>query len=315
MLGACVEPSPPGGAVPVRSYGTGKGPLKPRARLRRARAGSGIILSMSAGRNARGGLVAGTSLLICLAAAVVAGADLAEIRTRGSLRVLAAADEDPAWFSQRGGSAPGFEREVLEGFARVQKLRFEVVPVARWEEAIPMLLREEGDLLGGISATPERRLRVDFTVELLPARSIVVTKRPHPPIKALAELRAARLAIVPGTTWAEALEKAGVPVARAQRVADISEAIETIRTGHAEATVSGVVDFFLQRRRHRELEAGLLLGEPLSSAWAVAKTSPGLRQALDAYLGELRRSPNWSRLLVTYFGDDAPAILGREPVS
>ena len=33
------------------------------------------------------------------------------------------------------------------------------------------------------------------------------------------------------------------------------------------------------------------------------------------YLTELRRSSNWSRLLVHYFGDDAPAILGREPVS
>jgi ABC-type amino acid transport substrate-binding protein len=93
------------------------------------------------------------------------------------------------------------------------------------------------------------------------------------------------------------------------RVADVPDAVEAIRTGHAEATVVGVVDFFVQRRKHRELEGGLLLGEPLSSAWAVRKTCPELRQALDAYLGELRRSPNWSRLLVRYFGDDAPAIL------
>jgi ABC-type amino acid transport substrate-binding protein len=262
------------------------------------------------------GRLCAVSLLALLAAGPPAAAsDLAAIRERGSLRVLAAADEDPSWFSQRGGLSPGFEREVLEGFARVHKLRFEVVAVARWEEAIPMLLRQDGDVLGGISATPERRQRVDFTVELLPARSIVVTKRPHAPIRTLAELRSARLAIVPNTTWAEALEKAGVPLARAQRVPDISAAVDAIRTGHADATVTGVVDFFIQRRKHRDLEAGLPLGEALSSTWAVRKTSPELRQALDAYLGQLRRSANWSRLLVQYFGDDAPAILGREPVS
>jgi membrane-bound lytic murein transglycosylase F len=252
---------------------------------------------------------------LIVAASVAAAGDLAELKARGRLRVLAAADEDPAWFAQRGGPAPGFEREILEGFARVHKLRFEVVPVARWEEAIPMLLRQDGDVLGGISATPERGLRVDFTTELLPARSVVVTKRPRAPIRSLAELRAARLAIVPNTTWAEALEKAGVPVSRALKVADISAAVEAIRVGHADATVSGVVDFFLQRRKHADLEAGLPLGEALSSAWAVRKGSPELRQSLDAYLGQLRRSPNWSRLLVRYFGDDAPAILGREPVS
>jgi ABC-type amino acid transport substrate-binding protein len=249
------------------------------------------------------------------AAPLAAAADLAGIKARGSLRVLAAADEDPVWFSLRAGQSPGFEREVLEGFARMHKLRFEAVPIVRWEEAIPMLLRQDGDVVGGMSVTPERRQRVDFSVELLPAPSIVVTRRPRAPVRTLAELRAARVAIVPNTTWAEALERAGVPLARALRVADISAAVEAIQTGHADATVTGVVDFLLQRRKHRDLEAGLALGEALSSAWAVRKGSPALRQALDVYLAELRRSPNWSRLLVKYFGDDAPAILGREPVS
>jgi len=254
-------------------------------------------------------------LALVLAGTPGLASDLAEIRARGSFRVLASSDEDAAWFSLKGGESLGFEREVLESFARVQKLRIEVVPVTRWEDAIPMLLRQDGDVLGGISATPERRLKVDFTIELLPARSVVVTKRPQAPIRSLAELRNARLVIVPNTTWADALEKAGVPVSRALRVADIASAIETIRAGRADATVSGVVDFFIQRRKHRDLEAGLPLGEALSSAWAVRKTSPELRQVLDAYLAQFRRSPNWSRLLVQYFGDDAPAILGREPVS
>jgi membrane-bound lytic murein transglycosylase F len=274
-----------------------------------------MMASLMASRAA----LAGSCAVLALLAGLVAGAsasadDLTEIRTRGALRVLESPDEDASWFSQRGGPAPGFEREVLEGFARLQKLRFEVVPVVRWEDAIPMLLRQEGDVLGGISATPERRTRVDFTVELLPARNVVVTRRPQAPIRSLAELRAARLVIVPNTTWAGALEKAGVSTSRAIKVVDISGAIEAIRVGHADATVSGVVDFFIQRKKDRELQAGLLLGEAQSSAWAVRKTCPELRQALDDYLGQLRRSPNWSRLLVRYFGDDAPAILGREPV-
>lgn len=254
-------------------------------------------------------------LALALASPLLRAADLPEIRASGALRVLAAVDDDPAWFSLRGGESPGFERDVLEGFARLQKLRFEVVPIARWEDAIPMLIRRDGDVLGGISATAERRQRVDFSAELLPVRVIVVTRRPRAPIRTLAELRAARLAIVPNTSWSEALEKAGVSTARALKAADIAGAIEAIRVGHADATVSGAVDFFLQRRRHRDLEAGMPIGEAQTSAWAVRKDCPELRQALDAYLVQLRRSPNWSRLLVKYFGDDAPAILGREPVS
>jgi len=140
----------------------------------------------------RRGLWAADGLLLLVLAASATGGDLAAIKARGSLRVLAAADEDPAWFAPHASDSPGFEREVLEGFARVQKLRFETVPVVRWEDAIPMLLQEDGDVLGGISVTPERRQRVDFSSELLPARSVVVTKRPRAAIRSLGELKGAR---------------------------------------------------------------------------------------------------------------------------
>jgi ABC-type amino acid transport substrate-binding protein len=57
----------------------------------------------------------------------------------------------------------------------------------------------------------------------------------------------------------------------------------------------------------------MTLGGALSSARAVRKTDPQLREALDTYLASLRRSPNWSRLLVKYFGEDALVVLGRPP--
>ncbi len=270
-----------------------------------------LVRRAAAGR----GIVGAAAVLAALVPAVLpacGAADLAEIRVGGALRVLAAVDDEPAWFALRGSQSPGFEREVLEGFARLHKLRFDVVPITRWEDAIPMLVRGEGDVLGGVSATPERRKRVDFSGELLPVRVVVVTRRPARPIRTLGELREARLVVVPGTSWADALEKAGVSIAKAIKVADIAGAIEAIRVGHADATVSGAVDFFLQRRKHADLEAGMALGEAHSSAWAVRKDCPQLRQALDAYLTQLRASPNWSRLLVKYFGSDAPAILGRD---
>jgi ABC-type amino acid transport substrate-binding protein len=96
-------------------------------------------------------------------------------------------------------------------------------------------------------------------------------------------------------------------------VADVPAAVEALRAGRATATVTDVLDFLLQRRRDRDLQAGMTLGEVLSSAWAVRKTDIQLRRALDAYLSALRSSPNWSRLLVKYFGEDAPAVLGRPP--
>ena len=67
------------------------------------------------------------------------------------LRVLASADENAAWFSTSSSPPLGFEREVLEGFARLHQLKLEVVP------------------------TPSRRLQIDFTEQV---RRVIPGLRP-----------------------------------------------------------------------------------------------------------------------------------------
>jgi ABC-type amino acid transport substrate-binding protein len=64
-------------------------------------------------------------------------------------------------------------------------------------------------------------------------------------------------------------------------------------------------------RKDPDLQAGLLLGAPGHAAFAVRKDAPELQRALDDYLGNLRKTGSWSRLVVKYFGNDALAILGR----
>ena len=72
-----------------------------------------------------------------------------------------------------------------------------------------------------------------------------------------------------------------------------------------------VADLILSLRRDPDLQAGLLLGEPGSSAWGLRKEDTQLKAALNEYLRAFRQGPSWSRLVVKYFGDDALAVLGR----
>ena len=119
------------------------------------------------------------------------------------------------------------------------------------------------------------------------------------------------MAVVPETTWAEAVAKAGVGSAQVVTVADVPEALAALKSGRAAVAVVDILDFLQAHRKDPDLELGATLGAALSSAWGVRKSDPELRHALDAYLADFRRSAGWSRLLVEYFGNDAPAALGR----
>lgn len=98
-------------------------------------------------------------------------------------------------------------------------------------------------------------------------------------------------------------------------VPGVPEGLAALRSGKAEGAIIDVVDNLQQRRRHPDVQLGLSLGSAQSSAWGVRKSDPELRKALDAYITEFRRHPGWSRLVVKYFGDDAPLVLGQKPVS
>lgn len=258
-------------------------------------------------------ILAGAALVFTLAAP--SGAfDLAEIKTRGTLRVIAATGEQPEEFSFTPGPNPGFEREMLEGFARVEHLRFEVLSGKDWEDRIPALLRDEGDVVIALTDTEARRKLIAFTTETFPTRDLVVTHKPHRPVSTLNELRKQRVGVVTATSWAQAAAEAGVRAAKIEAFTDLDPLLDALKAGRIDATVLSISDFTLAAKRHPGLEAGVFLGAAGHQAWGIRKEDPALAKALNAYIDGLRKSSAWSRLVVKYFGEQALAVLGRAEV-
>jgi ABC-type amino acid transport substrate-binding protein len=235
------------------------------------------------------------------------GRDLAEVETRGVLRVLAVAGSDQ-FFSLRPGGAPGFDREILEGFARLRRLRLEPVAVASWDALLPTLAEGRGDVAaGGVTATDARRRLVAFTTEVFPSRLVAMTRKPRPPVLTLGQLRAEKVGTIRGTSLAEALAPLGL--------SNVDDAVppgglpEALRSSRVTAVVMGVEDAIAAQQKDPAIELGLFVGPKASLAFALRKEDSALRQALDEYLANLRRTPTWGRLVVQYFGESAVDIL------
>ena len=121
-----------------------------------------------------------------------------------------------------------------------------------------------------------------------------------------------RVGVVVGTSWAEAARDAGVPARSLATYDDVGGVLAALRSGAVTATVMSVSNATLARRRDPALQIGVdLPGDSGSVVWGVRKTDPALLRALNDYLGGVRRTATWSRLVVKYFGDDALVVLGR----
>jgi ABC-type amino acid transport substrate-binding protein len=252
-----------------------------------------------------------TASLFLGALSAAGAADLDAIKQRGTLRVIVAADEAPETFALRAGGEPGFERELVDGFARLQGVSVEVVVAKGYAERIPMLQRGQGDLIVAIFDTPDRRALVDFTLEVMPTHNVAVTLAPRAPVTSVDELKGLRVGVVKGTKPADTALEVGVPRTALQEVATRDDLVAALVRQQMDAAILPVSELVLASRRAPKLQAGARVGASGTVAWAVRRSDRDLRDALDLYLGNVRRSPSWNRLIVKYFGDQALSVLGR----
>lgn len=253
--------------------------------------------------------VASLSLLVWLAPATRAGADLAEMQKRGTLRILVVLSEDePQFFSVKPGLPPGFDQEILEGFAKLHKLRLEVAPCPGWDALIPHLVKGKGDVIaGGFTDTEARRRQIEFSPEVFPTRTVVATRKPHRVIRTVEELREEKVGAIRGTTMIDALAAAGVSSVDDSLVAGAFP--EALKSKKITAAVDGVEAVLKAKIADPELQIGMFLGPPESLAYGIRKEDRALLKALHEYVANLRRTPTWSRLVVKYFGKAGPEIL------
>jgi histidine transport system substrate-binding protein len=246
---------------------------------------------------------------VLLAAPLARGADLPELQKTGTLRVLVV-DGSPAFFALHPSAPdrPGLDREILDGFCRLNKLTLKVVEVPSWDALVPQLLAGQGDVAaGGVTATESRKKLVGFTAEVFPTRDVVLTRKPHRVVQTLDQFREEKVGVIKGTSMAENAAAAGL-----KSVDDSlgSDGIQSaLAAGKVTASVDGVEDALLLQQGDPALQIGMFLGPPASLAFAVRKGDTALRGALDDYIGNLRRTPTWSRLVVKYFGVSALEVL------
>ena len=189
-------------------------------------------------------------VLLVAAGAWPARADLAEVKSAGTLRVIVNLDpRRPEFFAGASSPRPGFDHEVLSGFAALHRITVTPVYVNGWDALIPALLSGKGDVIAGrFTATEARRKQIAFTSEVFPYRLVVITRKPHRVVTTLGELRKEKIASTKGSAMIEVLEAVGVPASARDDSVPTGGYVEALKAGRATAAVWGVESAIASRR-------------------------------------------------------------------
>ncbi len=237
--------------------------------------------------------------------------DLPAVRQEGILRVLLVPTElEPEFADLRSKSRPGFDLEILQGFARAQKVKLEIVKIDGWDKLIPALLAGRGDVIAGrFTDTAARRRQIRFTQPVFPTAVVVVTRKPHRAVNTLAELRSERIGTIRGTSMDEELAAAKIRGKIDYTTLEKKALSAALKAGDITAAAWGFEGALAAAKRDRDLQIGMRLGRPASLAYGVRKGDDTLRAALDAHIQMMRGTGAWQRLVVRYLGESAAKIL------
>ena len=144
------------------------------------------------------------AFILAVISSVIFAGLLEDIQSRGVLRVGQDAGYMPLYGTDENGERIGFEVDLAKEMAKILGVKVEFV-IVNWDGIIPALMSGKFDIIfSGMTITPERALKVDFSIPYLTIGQSVLynTKKfSSPPMYAqLKKIKGLKIAVQLGTT-------------------------------------------------------------------------------------------------------------------
>jgi membrane-bound lytic murein transglycosylase F len=257
--------------------------------------------------------------------------DLDEILRSGVLRVITRYNSN-AYYLHRGIER-GFEYELAAAFAREHNLALEVVILREDDNPIDLLNSGAGDFIAAnYTITPGRREHVAFTTAYDIVSQLIVLNNNgiYTGPKSLEDLSDLSISVRKGTSYyttLTSLVESGQADFRIQAVPetwDTEALIMAVADGEFDATVADHNLYLAASSYIQNVQAGPVISEADTVAWAVRKNAPELQERMNRFLGrhfrisevdgQPRRSAFLNVLRRRYFEDQDLISKYRNPV-
>ncbi|MFC1812568.1 membrane-bound lytic murein transglycosylase MltF [Thermodesulfobacteriota bacterium] len=204
--------------------------------------------------------------------------------------------------------AMGFEYDLAKAFADYLGVRLKVVIGEKWEGMIPDLNNGTGAFIAAsMTITPKRQKQAVFSNGYNEIQQHIIIHRSNLSVKGVEDLAGKTVHVRRGTSYQERLEalrKQGFDI-KVKLHVDIptQELIRQVAEKEIEITIADRNIALLNRRYYPQIEIGDPINEKEYLGWVVKRNSLDLRDRINTFFEEIKKSGEFTRIYNKYYKD------------
>ncbi len=246
------------------------------------------------------------------------GIDLPEIKKRGKL-IAITSYSSTSYFIYRG-KPMGYEYELLEQLAEYLDLELEIKIARDMNQIIDMLLKGEGDLISyGLTVTRERQKRIKFTDFHTKTHQVLVQRKPanwrklkrheieERLIRDPLELIGKTVHVRKETAYYERLQNlmdeigGEIDIAVVPGEYETEDLIKMVADGEIDYTIADNNIAAINATYYDNIDVKTSVSFNQRIAWAVRNNSTELLEAINTWIGRMRKTTDYYVIYNKYF--------------
>lgn len=253
---------------------------------------------------------------------------LEEIQKAGVLKVVT--DYNSTSYFIYRGQPMGFQFELLQELADFMNVKLEVEASNDMQEKFNMLEKGDVDIIAvNLTVTKERKKFLDFTVPHTQTRQVLVQRRPENWSKISQRALEAQLVrnqldmadmeiyVQQNSTYAKRLRNLSDEIGDSIHIVEVEDGVEKL----IEKVASGEIDYTICDENVAQvnqiyfdnIDIATPVSFPQNLAWAVKKGESELKEIIDTWLSDFRKTHRYAVQYRKYFKNRRTAeILGSE---
>jgi PAS domain S-box-containing protein len=204
------------------------------------------------------------------------------------------------YYKDSTGQKKGFDIELMRVFADSLNLSIKTIEASIYEELVPALLENKGDIIAsGMTITDKRKKLINFSFPYFTSTQVLVSKAGLSDIESIEDLVDKKIGYLPGTAYENTLKE--LKIKESIPLPNWREMVKSLKKGEIDAFIDDLPSAIILEKENPEIEIAFTFNKLESFGYGLKKDTTHLKEALDHFLKKAEKSGVLKKFYKKYF--------------